>query len=213
MADMTANAPQPALAGRLPLGQPDYGISPLDAIGRFYRKYGTFAGRASRGEFWWAVLFYWTVVMALCIPLAAYVRSAAVAYWEFILDSVRSGGVAKESWDNLVSQLDVTDLPTAQLACLIAISIWVLANAVPASAVFCRRLHDGGHSGLWWFTLGIPLVNLFPLALLCMPPSDRGYLFDKRPSSRTRLPSDAQTWEVPGFSADADPAPWGYPPN
>lgn len=36
-----------------PLDQPYYRASFLPAIGRFFAKYATFSGRASRAEFWW----------------------------------------------------------------------------------------------------------------------------------------------------------------
>lgn len=39
-----------------PLDQPWYGIDIVNATKRFFRKYATFSGRASRGEFWWSYL-------------------------------------------------------------------------------------------------------------------------------------------------------------
>ena len=38
------------------LSQPLYPASFLEAVGRFYAKYATFSGRASRSEFWWVQL-------------------------------------------------------------------------------------------------------------------------------------------------------------
>lgn len=40
---------------------PWYGIDFLNAIKRFFTKYATFSGRASRGEFWWVMLFLFLV--------------------------------------------------------------------------------------------------------------------------------------------------------
>ena len=37
-----------------PLDQPWYGIDIVNATKRFFLKYATFSGRASRGEYWWA---------------------------------------------------------------------------------------------------------------------------------------------------------------
>lgn len=48
---------QPFTIGEPPLNQPWYGIGFIPAVQRFFLKYATFSGRASRGEFWWAVLF------------------------------------------------------------------------------------------------------------------------------------------------------------
>lgn len=39
-----------------PLDQPWYGIGMINAIKRFFKKYATFSGRASRGEYWWIFL-------------------------------------------------------------------------------------------------------------------------------------------------------------
>ena len=40
-----------------PLDWPYYGIGFGAAITRFFKKYATFTGRASRGEYWWYALF------------------------------------------------------------------------------------------------------------------------------------------------------------
>lgn len=40
-----------------PLWHPWYGISFPSAIARFFKKYATFNGRASRSEYWWVMLF------------------------------------------------------------------------------------------------------------------------------------------------------------
>jgi uncharacterized membrane protein YhaH (DUF805 family) len=209
MADMTTASPLTAGPVRVPLNEPDYGIAPLPAIGRFFRKYGRFSGRASRAEYWWVVLFIWTVVMALAIPLAAFIRRSAVAWWELIKTAFREGGTTDQSWDQFVTELNVDSLSTAQVGCLIGIGGWLLITMVPISALFCRRLHDAGHSGLWWFLLGVPLVNLLPLVMLIQPASDRGYLFERHRSTRSRPPAEAEAWEVPGFAADADASTWG----
>lgn len=55
---MYANGAEP------PLNQPWYGIGFGDAIARFFKKYATFSGRASRGEYWWVFLFT-TIVSAV----------------------------------------------------------------------------------------------------------------------------------------------------
>ena len=40
----------------VPLWAPLYGASAPDAVIRFFRKYATFSGRASRSEYWWMIL-------------------------------------------------------------------------------------------------------------------------------------------------------------
>lgn len=43
------------------LSRPYYGISFGDAVKRFFKNYANFTGRASRGEYWWVVLFTFIV--------------------------------------------------------------------------------------------------------------------------------------------------------
>lgn len=67
-----------------PQWMPWYGISFPQAIVRFFTKYGTFGGRASRGEFWWATLF-------LClVDLACELVGSALGY--------ESGGILSNLW-------------------------------------------------------------------------------------------------------------------
>ena len=49
------NAPQPPVAA-VPLDQPYYGCPFPETFIRFWKKYATFKGRASRSEFWWFML-------------------------------------------------------------------------------------------------------------------------------------------------------------
>jgi len=48
-------------AGQTPLDLPLYGASIGEAWRRFWGKYATFTGRASRSEFWWMVLILWVI--------------------------------------------------------------------------------------------------------------------------------------------------------
>ena len=57
--------------GEVPLSQPLRGASPRDAIARFFKKYASFEGRASRSEFWWPWLFAVVVNMAINVILGA----------------------------------------------------------------------------------------------------------------------------------------------
>ena len=59
--------PSAGWAGEPPLNQPYYGISFGAAIQRFFKKYATFSGRASRSEFWWSYLFVCIVNSGLSI--------------------------------------------------------------------------------------------------------------------------------------------------
>ncbi|PLS31923.1 hypothetical protein Uis1B_0226 [Bifidobacterium margollesii] len=64
--------------GEPPLWAPYYGISFPNAIVRFFKKYATFHGRASRSEYWWVVLFTFIVGSAFNILSSATNDSAVV---------------------------------------------------------------------------------------------------------------------------------------
>jgi len=51
--------------GEPPLDQPYYGAPLPAAARRFFTKYATFSGRASRAEFWWWALVSWLVDFVL----------------------------------------------------------------------------------------------------------------------------------------------------
>lgn len=51
--------------GEPPLDQPYYGAPLPVAIRRFFTKYVTFSGRASRSEFWWWALISWLINVVL----------------------------------------------------------------------------------------------------------------------------------------------------
>jgi uncharacterized membrane protein YhaH (DUF805 family) len=61
-----APAPQPQVF-ETPIDQPWYGINFGKAIERFFKKYVVFSGRASKSEFWWAMLFLILVNMAFSL--------------------------------------------------------------------------------------------------------------------------------------------------
>lgn len=48
-----------------PLNLPYPGCPPIQAVERFFRNYATFSGRASRSEFWWAMLLMGVAETAL----------------------------------------------------------------------------------------------------------------------------------------------------
>ncbi len=53
--------------GEPPLNAPWYGIDFVNACKRFFVKYTAFSGRASRGEFWWALLMIFLINCAISI--------------------------------------------------------------------------------------------------------------------------------------------------
>lgn len=60
-------AAPPGQQGLVPLDQPLYGATIGQAFVRFWKKYVVFSGRASRSEFWWAVLI--TTIIGVVIEV------------------------------------------------------------------------------------------------------------------------------------------------
>lgn len=148
--------PQPGYSNAVPLSQPLYGASLGDAVRRFFAKYATFTGRASRSEFWWWYLVSFVVTVVLQILATATGGAGAIAadgtpqapgagYWIFT----------------------------------ILLLIWGLATIVPTIALLVRRLHDGNFSGFFAFLALVPIVGgLIVLILAILPSKPEGARFD-----------------------------------
>lgn len=123
-----------------PLGLPWYGISLPKAFSRFFKKYATFNGRASRSEFWFAFL-----TTRILIPLA----------WLFIIVTLTA--LAGSESPSAVGGFGT-----------FVVTIYNLILIVPSLAIETRRLHDSNHSG-WWLLgyyicqliLGVILAGVF----------------------------------------------------
>ena len=139
---MAQYQPTPQTGAEPPLDWPWYGIGFGAAVKRFFKKYATFNGRASRGEYWWVTLFNVLVAVVLNAFMLPGLISASTA---------ASTGVAPE-------------LGAGYYAATGLASLWSLVILVPSIAVAVRRLHDTGRSG-WFYLLGlIPLVG--PIILI-----------------------------------------------
>ena len=106
------------------LGLPWYGIPFPKAVARFFKKYATFSGRASRSEYWFIVLFNILVSFA----------------WWMIVSIIAS---------TMTPDYDFTSLGVLGLGGIMLYGIYLLAILVPNLALTVRRLHDSNHSG-WW---------------------------------------------------------------
>ena len=147
--------PQPGYSNAVPLSQPLYGASLGDAVRRFFKKYATFTGRASRSEYWWWYLV--SIVIAIV----------------FNILSFGTGGYGL--------QIDGGYAPPRALSIVVWViwGIWALATIVPGLALTVRRLHDTDHSG-WWILIGlVPLVGpIVLLVFLLSAPVPAGARFD-----------------------------------
>ncbi|KRE30393.1 DUF805 domain-containing protein [Agromyces sp. Soil535] len=146
---------QPAKAAAL--SQPLYGATIGQAIARFFGKYATFSGRASRSEFWWVYLAYVVVGVAIMIPLSAVGITNVTVTADYQI--VYGPGY----WTVWTISLIVT-----------------LALLVPFLAIFWRRLHDTNRSGGYYFLAFIPFVGpIIVIVLLALPSSPAGARFDR----------------------------------
>lgn len=147
---------------------PLYSASFGQAVKRFFKKYTKFSGRASRSEFWFAMLGLFLIQL---IPS--------------ILAGIGGGMAAATS----VGSVDpttgmMTSEPSAGAAALIGIGsilgllIW-LAVIVPVLAIVWRRLHDANFAGPFFFLYFIPGVGgIIVLVLLFLPSKPEGQRFD-----------------------------------
>ncbi|BCW19182.1 DUF805 domain-containing protein [Pseudarthrobacter enclensis] len=143
--------------GEPPLWAPYYGATLPIAVRRFFKKYATFSGRASRSEYWW-----WT--------LAAFIVSVVL---NIIL---QMGGAAGAS---VSASGTVTPGPGIFVGGALAL-VWALATIVPSLALLVRRLHDVNMSG--WLALIILVPFLGALALLVfaiLPSNPAGQRYDQ----------------------------------
>jgi uncharacterized membrane protein YhaH (DUF805 family) len=145
--------------GSLP---PLRGASPLQALGRFFRLYGVSSGRASRSEYWWWVLVNLVVVVALQVAGRLTVDDWT---WDHTLVIVGSRWPMGDSGATVVGVLA---------------TIWAMGTLVPSISVLWRRLHDAGHSGLWFLLILIPIVGWILLIWLLASKEDPdGARFDR----------------------------------
>lgn len=138
-----------------PLDWPHYGIGFGGAIARGFKKYATFTGRASRGEYWWWTLFTTVVYVGRGIPA------------RIIGDLTAPDGTAGE--------------PPVPL--LILLGLFYCAIVVPTVAVTVRRLHDAGYSGWLYLLMLIPWLGaLILLIFTLLPASPAGARYDPVPA-------------------------------
>ncbi|MBT2550362.1 DUF805 domain-containing protein [Arthrobacter sp. ISL-65] len=143
-------------AGEPPLWAPYYGAPFPVAVRRFFKKYATFSGRASRSEYWWWALA--ALVIDIIINIITAVGGATGA-------TVAANGTAVPGPGAVVGY--------------VLLGIWALGTIVPSLALTARRLHDVNLSG--WLVLLVLVPFLGALALLVLtilPSKPEGQRFD-----------------------------------
>ena len=156
----------PAYNSAPPLEAPYYGASIKVAVERFFRKYATFTGRASRSEYWWWVLV--SFVVTLILQIIIFAGSTTIATTSSTATSANAALVATG--------------PGAVIGGILLV-IWGLGTIIPSLALLARRLHDANMSA--WLILLLLIPGLGGLALLIMailPSNPQGQRFDQPPT-------------------------------
>lgn len=126
------------------------GASMGQAIGRFFKKYATFSGRASRSEYWW-------------VFLASFIVGVLIN----VIDVIASGGLAEAA----ANTSGIGDFLSGLL---------VLATIVPSLALGARRLHDTNRTGWWQLIGLIPVIGTIVLIVFwASGPNPAGARFDR----------------------------------
>ena len=137
------------------LDQPLYGASIGQAFTRFWRKYVTLRGRASRSEFWWWFLIYAGFGVVLSVIN------------QIVVGALPAGE----------TELSVIINHTVKVS--IASTIWSLINFIGAISLTVRRLHDTNRSGWWWFVQLIPMIgSIIMIIFVALPSNQAGRRFD-----------------------------------
>ena len=143
-------------ATEVPLSQPLYGASFGQAVSRFFKKYATFSGRASRSEFWWVALF------------------TGLLYG--VLGGILGGVIAATGTPDESGQFQ---LRGAAIAVVVLWALVSLALVIPGIALTVRRLHDGNFTGWLYLLHLIPSVGSIIIFVLTLLPSNpEGRRFD-----------------------------------
>lgn len=129
----------------------------VEAIKLGFRKYGTFAGRATRAEYWWWYLF--SILVFLPLYLVALVAAAA---------SAPSGTTTQGTTGGSAAGAGIA------LVLLVVMLVVGLALLVPSISVMVRRLHDTGKSGWWYWISLVPFVGGIILLVLLVMESTPG---------------------------------------
>lgn len=162
------------------LSRPLYGASFSQAVKRFFKKYATFSGRASRSEYWWAALF--TFIVQMIPVIIGLVGLIPGVIWMEQNPNVTSLGFDSAGEEVLIETAPgIIAAPTGVIFLIgaaLGLIAW-LAVIVPQIAVLWRRLHDANFAGPFALLSFIPSVGgLIVLVLALLPSKPEGQRFD-----------------------------------
>lgn len=143
----------------LPLSQPVYGVSMMEAYKRFWKKSFRFAGYASKSEFWWPQLVNAIIMLVpalLLVVLQVFVAIAAAS----TTDPDAAGA-------------------TIGLTSIFGFLVWgllmlmSLAIVIPTLSVGWRRLQDAGFPGALTFIYFVASIVVYIMCALETKPEAR----------------------------------------
>jgi len=184
-----------SISSTVPVGQPLYGASFGQSVKRFFQGYVKFSGRASRSEFWWAMLF--TFLLALVVQIPFWLVWAVL-----MTQAVAEGGGASSP----VTDSGMLALSGGMLAVIALLALVSLAIVLPTYAVMWRRLQDANFHGAFAL-LSLIGLSIVPVIMCFFPTNPQGARFDPAHSGRVA----AYGYDQPYASTPAygQPGPYG----
>ena len=143
----------------LPLSQPVYGVSMMEAYKRFWKKSFRFAGYASRSEFWWPALINSIIMLVPALLL-------------FVIQIIVTFAAASASDpDAAGAVVGLTGIILFLLWGLIF--LFSLATLIPTLSVGWRRLQDAGFPGALTFISFVASIVVYIMCALETKPEAR----------------------------------------
>ena len=143
----------------LPLSQPVYGVSMMEAYKRFWKKSFRFAGYASRSEFWWPALINSIIMLVPALLL-------------FVIQIIVTFAAASASDPDAAGA--VVGLTGIILFLLWGfIFLFSLATLIPTLSVGWRRLQDAGFPGALTFISFVASIVVYIMCALETKPEAR----------------------------------------
>ena len=160
-----------------PLDQPWYGIGIGAAFVRVFKKYATFSGRASRGEYWW-----WYLANSLVSVIPAFILMAGSMSSMFRwIDRIDAG--YEPTVSEVIRDVFSFGMGPFGVVLFVLVVVWGLVVLIPNLAVTWRRLHDTGRSGAWYFINLVPFGAIVLLVFLVQQTDPRPNQWDYPPGT------------------------------
>ena len=156
---VNCGAPAPGGQPQSPVGEakPVKFFSFGESVKNFFKGYVDFKGRATRAEFWWAFLFVTIIgVVLLVIEMPAIMGAMIAGY------------------------LPLNPTYPELFPYIIPSYILMFALIIPQLALYWRRLHDTGKSGLFFLLYLIPVAGFIIMIVFCCQESDVDNIYGPR---------------------------------